>query len=48
VTVLVVLAVWWTLLAGYVLIKARRPKWEYPRPPKHARPADQVAWPHAA
>ena len=46
--VLFVLAVWWGGLALFVLLKTRQPRWEYPRPPKHARRLDSAGWPEAA
>jgi hypothetical protein len=48
VTVLVLIAVWWLALACFVLLKARQPHWEHPRPPKHASRLDEPAWPQAA
>ena len=31
--VLVVLATWFLGLVAFVVLKARQPKWDYPRPP---------------
>jgi hypothetical protein len=35
-----VLGAWFLVLAGFVVLKARQPKWEYPRPPL----ADETTW----
>jgi hypothetical protein len=39
-TALIIVAVWFLCLALFVVQMARRPKWEYPRPP--AVSAEQV------
>ena len=44
-TVLMILGVWFTLLAAYVALKARQPKLVYPTPP---RLVSRSARPHAA
>ena len=35
-TLMLVLGVWFSLLAAYVMLRARQPKLVYPKPPKPA------------
>jgi hypothetical protein len=39
--VLMVLGMWFLGLAAFVVLKCRRPKWNYPRPPLDEQPTWQ-------